>query len=139
MSTDLKTIVNAPQPLVLSDGRTLDITPIRVKELPAFIAALEPIFGMVSAGASVTTLLAQNSEAVIAATAVGLRLPRAEVDEFGLDDLVTGAAKVMEVNADFFARRVLPALNQTTSQMSSLMAGLMPSIGSSPADTGSAT
>lgn len=139
MTTELETIINAPEPLTLSTGRVIDVTPIKTREFPAFTKALEPVFGMLAVGVAVESLLAQNSEAVIAATAVGLRIPRAEVDDFDLDDLVIAAAKVMEVNADFFARRVLPALNQTTAKMSGLLAGLMRSIGSSPADTGSAT
>jgi len=139
MQTELETIVNAPQPLTLSDGRVLDVTPIKTREFPAFTNALNPVIGMIAAGVEVQSLLAQNSEAVIAATAIGLRIPRAELDDFDLDDLILGAAKVMEVNADFFARRVLPALNQTTAKMSGLLAGLMHSIDSSPADTGSAT
>lgn len=139
MTTELETIVNAPEPLTLSTGRVLDVTPIKVREFPAFTKALEPIISMLAGGAAVQALLVQNSEAVIAATAVGLRIPRDEVDDFDLDDLVIAAAKVMEVNADFFARRVLPALNQTTVKMSVLLAGLMRSIDSSPADTDTAT
>lgn len=139
MTTELETIVNAPQPLTLPGGRVLEVTPIRVKELPSFIAALEPIIDRLAGGASVESLIVYNSEAVIAATAIGLRLTRAEVDDFDLDDLVAGASKVVEVNADFFARRVLPALNQTTVRLNGLLAGLMQSIGSSRPDTDSAT
>lgn len=137
--TELDIIVNAPEPLTLSTGRVIEVTPVKVREFPAFTAALEPVIGLLASGADVSALLLVHSESVIAATAIGLRIPRAEVDDFDLDDLVLAAAKVMEVNADFFARRVLPALNWTTTQMSGLLAGLMPSIDSSPADTGSAT
>jgi hypothetical protein len=136
---ELETIINAPEPLTLSTGRVIDVTPIKTREFPAFTAALEPVFGMLAAGADVPTLMLRNSDAVIAATAIGLRIPRAELDDLELDDLVIAAAKVMEVNADFFARRVLPALNQTTTRMGGLLAGLMRSIASSPADTDSAT
>lgn len=139
MSQELETLINAPQQITLSNGRVLDVTPIRVKELPSFAAALGPIFDMLAGGASVQALIAHNSESVIAATAIGMRIPRAEIDQFELDDLVVCAAKVIEVNADFFARRVLPALNQTTVRMSGLLAGLMRSTGSSQADTGSET
>lgn len=137
--TELETIINAPSPLTLSSGRVIDVTPIKVREFPAFTAALEPVVGLLASGADVPALMLRHAESVIAATAIGLRIPRAEVDDFELDDLVLAAGKVMEVNADFFARRVLPALNLTTATMSGLLAGLMRSTGSFPADTGSAT
>lgn len=136
---ELETMINAPHTVTLSSGTVLEITPIRVKELPALTAAVEPIFALIAGGMPVSAMLASNSDAVIAATAIGLRMARAELDEFELDDLVVAAAKVMEVNADFFARRVLPALNQATVKMSGTLAGLMQSIDSSQADTGSAT
>lgn len=137
--SDLNTLVNAPVSLALSTGRAVDVSPIRVKELPAFIAALEPLFALMGGGIDVVALLAHNSEAVIAATAVGLRMPRAEVDEFGLDDLVAAAVAVIEVNADFFVRRVQPALSQAQKRTTARLAGLTPPSDLSPTDIGSAT
>lgn len=136
--SDLDTLVNTPVTVALSSGAVIEVTPIRVRELPAFIAALEPLLGMAAGGFDVMALLAHNSEAVIAATAIGLRLPRAEVDEFGMDDLVTAAVAVIEVNADFFVRRVQPALTQAQRQTIARLAGSMPSSASSPTATGSA-
>lgn len=139
MPSELETIINAPQQIALSDGRVLDVTPVRVKDLPAFMAAIEPVLSLAVDGSDVLALMVRDSESVIAATAIGLRIPRTEIDEFGLDDLVVCAGKVLEVNADFFAQRVLPAINLTTKRINSLLGGLMQSIGSSRQDTDSPT
>ena len=121
---DLQALAGSAQRLELSTGRVVELTPIRVKELPAFMAAIGALLGQMSASPDVLAMLAQNPEAVIAATAIGLRMPRAEVDELGTDDLVVAALAVIEVNADFFVRRVQPALLKASAQAVAALAGL---------------
>lgn len=137
--SELDIVVNTPVTLTLSTGLEIVVTPIRVKELPAFIAAIQPLIAMADSGFDVVAMLAQNSDAVIAATAIGLRISRAQADEMGIDDLVESALSVIEVNADFFARRVQPALMRAQQTMAARLAGSTPSSNSSDTATTDAT
>lgn len=132
--TDLATLI--PQPVtVTAGGREVAVTPIKVRELPAFAAAVEPLLQAVSSGADVSALLMRDAESLIKAVAIGARLERAFVDDLELDELLTLAAAVLEVNADFFVRRVAPALNLAVERIGARMAGSMLSSGSSPTGT----
>ena len=85
--------------------------PIKVKDLPAFLAAIEPIAQEIARG-DILAALAKHADRVIEATAIGAGVERAWLEEQTPDVLVDLAAQVMEVNADFFARSVLPRLNR---------------------------
>lgn len=85
------------------------ITPVKVRDLPAFLAAIEPIARDLATG-DIIAALARNADAVITATAIGAGVERAWLEEQDVDTLVDLAAKVLEVNADFFVHRVLPKL-----------------------------
>ncbi|MCX8017182.1 MAG: hypothetical protein N2690_04675 [Rhodocyclaceae bacterium] len=87
----------------------MDITPLKVKDLPAFLAAIEPIARELAQG-DILAALARHADAVIAATAIGAGVSREWLEDQDVDTLVDMAACVMEVNADFFARRVLPRI-----------------------------
>ncbi len=52
----------------------------------------------------------RNIEAVIEATAIGAGVDRAWLEDQTPDVLAELAAKVLEVNTDFFVRRVLPVI-----------------------------
>lgn len=136
-------------------GERLEITPIKVRELPALVRSLGPLAPIISklgkclddvgdkknqaeeviarADQEVASLLGDmggkksQAEAVIAdilsshadkagnlldAVAVCLRKDRSWVDDLDLDELVMLVGKVLEVNADFFARRLLPAFTR---------------------------
>ena len=68
--------------------------------------------------------------------ALATRRDRAWIEGLALDEAVTLAAAVSEVNADFFVRRVAPSIAQAGERLAlSLSAGTMPSPGSSPPAT----
>jgi hypothetical protein len=139
MDNDLSALSPAVQNITLSTGRTFEVTPIRVRELGAFMAAIRPIADALASGANIVEMLTDHATDIVTATAIGLRIDRAELDDWALDDLARAAGVVAEVNADFFARRVMPALAQATQAMSDRVAGSISSSGSSPTDTGSET
>jgi hypothetical protein len=94
---------------VMFEGHDLVIAPLTVGQLPAVARALRGID--LSGGIDVLELIAEHGERVAEAIAVAACVDleivqRAEVDEF-----LTLATAVIEVNADFFARRVAPALS----------------------------
>lgn len=105
-------------------GARLEVTPIRVRELPAFARAIGPLLSAIEDGVDLAALLAAHPEAVIAATAIGARLPPEQVNDLALDELLALAFAVLEVNADFFARRIAPAMMAGSERLAAYLAGL---------------
>lgn len=95
------------------------IGPVKVKDLPAFLAAVEPIARDLAAG-DILAALARHADGVIAATAIGAGVERAWLEQQDADVLVDLAARVVEVNADFFVRRVLPAITQAAERLAAM-------------------
>jgi hypothetical protein len=87
------------------DPRGIAITPIKVRDLPRFLKAIEPIAAELADG-DIAGAFMRNIDAVIEATAIGAGVERAWLEDQTPDVLVELAAKVLEVNADFFFRRV---------------------------------
>lgn len=102
-------------------GIDIAVDPVTVRDLPAFLAAVEPIARELMAG-DVMAALAHHADALIQAVCIGARVEREWLDKQTADVLVELAAAVIEVNADFFARRVLPAVTQAAQALESLTA-----------------
>jgi hypothetical protein len=79
-------------------------------------------------------LFGRHGEDLLTAVAIAVGKPRVWVDELAADEAILLAAKVIEVNADFFTRTVLPRLDGLFVQAREVMpmpaaavAGSMPS------------
>lgn len=91
-------------------GQALTIEPVRLGQLGAFLRAVQPIAAeLVKGEVDVVALLADHTERVLAALSAATGQPHAWVAALALDEAVLLAAAVIEVNADFFVQRVLPA------------------------------
>lgn len=99
-----------------------EITPIKVKDLQAFLAAIEPVARELAAG-DILSALTKHADGVIAATAIGAGVERSWLEQQTPDVLVDLAAKVLEVNADFFAQRVLPRLTSAAETIARIGSG----------------
>ena len=112
-------------------GERIDLTPIKVGDLPAFARAVQPIAASLSASPDWLALLADHGEAVIEAIGVASRRPRDWVASLDLDEAVRLAESVFEVNADFFIRRLLPSVTQAAARIGQTLEsptrGAMPS------------
>lgn len=97
----------------------MSIEPVKVKDLPAFLAAIEPVARELMAG-DLLSALAKHADGVIAATAIGAGVDRAWLEEQSPDVLVDLAARVLEVNADFFARHVLPRIQAAADKLAAM-------------------
>jgi hypothetical protein len=102
------------------DPRGMTIEPVRVRDLPRFLAAIAPVASDMAAG-DIASALMRHADAVIEATAIGAGVERAWLDAQSPDVLVELAARVLEVNAGFFVRRVLPIIQQTAAQLAQNM------------------
>ena len=114
-------------------GEHLDLTPLKVGEVPAFARAVQPIAASLSASPDWLTILAEHGEAVIAAIAIATRRPVDWVAGLDLDEAVCLAELVFGVNADFFIRRLLPSVTQAAARIGQTLEsptrGAMPSNG----------
>lgn len=93
-------------------GETLHLKPLKVGQLPAFLRAIRPVLPQLS-GASIhwLGLLGEHGDDLLSAMAIAVSKPRAWVDDLAADEAILLAAKVVEVNADFFTRTVIPKLD----------------------------
>jgi len=93
-------------------GDTLTLQPLKVGQLPAFLRAVGPILQKLTAPEiDWLALLGMRGDDLLAALAIATGKPRAWVDELAADEAILLAARVLEVNADFFTRTVIPKLD----------------------------
>ena len=123
--TELDTLVPACLELVIG-GEALTIKPLKVGQLPAFLRAISPVMQQLTAAEiDWLALMGERGDDLLAAIAIAVGKPRAWVDELAADEAILLAAKVIEVNADFFTRTVLPRFD-------SLFGTLTQPLGQSP-------
>ena len=130
-----KTFPTSPVVVTLS-GTALELTPIRLGELPRLLAVVRPLAEEITSDPDWMALLGRHGDAVLDLLAITTRRERAWINDLSLKDAVQLAAAVFEVNADFFVRQVAPSIAQVGERLAPLLsAGTMPSPGSSPPAT----
>ena len=93
-------------------GETLVIKPLKVGQVPAFLRAISPVMHQITAAdVDWLALFGERGEDLLSAIAIAVGKPRSWVDDLAADDAILLAAKVIEVNADFFTRQVIPRLD----------------------------
>ncbi|MCL9852072.1 hypothetical protein RSP673_006065 [Ralstonia solanacearum P673] len=117
-----------PQPAELTvGGESLVILPLKVGRLPDFLRAISPVLQQLQAPKiDWLGLFIEHGDDLLQAVAIAVDKPRAWIDGLAADEAILLAAKVVEVNADFFTRTVLPRLD-----------GLIGQVVSGPARSGS--
>jgi hypothetical protein len=118
--TDFQTFPPAPVVVQLSCG-ALELTPVRLGELPRLLAVVQPFADAISAEPDWLDLLAAHGNGVLELLALTTRRERAWVDDLSLDDAVQLAAAVFKVNADFFVHRVVPGITRSADQLAPLI------------------
>lgn len=109
--SDLDTLVPQATEVTIG-GETVRITPLRVGQLPGFLRAISPVMQQISsADIDWLSLFGERGDDLLSAIAIAVGKPRAWVDELAADEAILLAAKVIEVNADFFTRTVMPRLD----------------------------
>ncbi len=121
MTDDLNTLI--PQPLVVeAGGEKIEITPILTRELAPMIEACRPIMTELATGDPLMAL-ANHPAALLRAVAIGARIDEARLGALPLDETLALAAAVIEANADFFVRRLSPAMNAAMERVTKTLAG----------------
>ena len=103
--SELETIV--PQGIeLLINGEPLLIKPLKVGQLPGFLRAISPVMQQLTASEiDWLALFGERGDDLLSAIAIAVGKPRVWVDELAADEAILLAAKVIEVNADFFPGR----------------------------------
>lgn len=129
--SDLDKLV--PQAVEISlAGHVVAIKPLKIGQMPAFLRAITPVMQQLGGnGIDWLALFGEHGDDLLTAVSIAIGKPRAWVDALDADEAILVAAKVIEVNADFFTRTVMPRLNEQMGglfeQASMATAGLTPS------------
>ena len=131
--SDLETLIAQPVELVI-DGEPLAIKPLKVGQMPAFLRAISPVMQQLTASEiDWLTLFGERGDDLLTAVSIAVGKPRAWVDALDADQAILLAAKVIEVNADFFTRTVMPRLDGLIARTGATAA--MATGGSTPSST----
>ena len=99
-------------------GERITLTPIKVRELPLMLRVVGPVLYdlMKNPGQGfeerLFAALSTNADDLMTAVSVASRRDREWVDSLDVDDLLILISGVLEVNTDFFLKRVLPILKE---------------------------
>jgi hypothetical protein len=130
---DLEKLI--PQTLEITlAGETVAVKPLKIGQMPAFLRAITPVMQQIT-GERIDwlALFGERGDDLLTAVAIATAKPREWIDALDADEAILLAAKVIEVNADFFTRTVMPRLNGLIAHTSVVaatagaMAGSMPS------------
>lgn len=97
------------------------IRPVKVKDILRFLDAAAPIMAALSTGDIAAAIMAHPNEA-LESVAIGAGVERAWLEEQELDVLFDLATRVIEVNADFFGRTLVPKIQAATERINALAA-----------------
>lgn len=123
--------------LVRAGGEDISITPFVVGDIPAVMRLIRVIGPMFASDRDINwvDLMAEHGDALINLVSIGSRRSVEWVNKLGMDEFITLANLIYEVNLDFFVLRLGPILR------TAMMArnGPSPSAASSQPDTAART
>ncbi|MEF8736811.1 MAG: hypothetical protein V5B35_09525 [Candidatus Accumulibacter necessarius] len=123
-------------------GEVLDLTPLRVGQLPAFVRAIRPFAEQLTTAVDWLGIFADHGEALLEALAIASRCHRLWIEGLSLDEAIRLGEALLEVNADFFIQRVSPEIDRVASRLAArthATLGATPSSGSSQRATATPT
>lgn len=114
-------------------GETVAVKPLKVGQMPAFLRAITPVMQQIGGdGIDWLALFGERGDDLLTAVSIAIGKPRAWVDALDADEAILLAAKVIEVNADFFTRTVIPKLG---SVFAAVNHAPLPAAGSTPSSS----
>jgi hypothetical protein len=122
--SDLETLY--PEAAVVKvGGQEIEIKPLTIGQIPKITRLLREVPLNLNPDAIGTSsywlgLIGDHGEDVIAAIATASGQKNETIAGLAIDDFVALAVKVIEVNADFFTRKVMPAASQALSGLTLL-------------------
>lgn len=127
----LETLFPLGKQLTIRDVN-LTIKPFRFGELSRVFKAADPIFSSLFTALKqgnnqiemITTIVAESNDSIVDLIQISTKQPREWIEQLDIDEGVELFMSVLEVNGDFFVRRVLPGLNDRMQKMT--QTGLTP-------------
>jgi hypothetical protein len=116
VTSDLDVLVPPSQSVELG-GQRFTVGPLVIGELPAMLKAVRPFADKLSGDPDWLLLLCEHGDALLEAIAIASRRPREWVDALAIDEAMTLAAAVFEVNVDFFVSRVAPKISDLATKL----------------------
>ncbi len=125
----LETIYQPKALDVTVGGETISVKALTVGQIPAFARAIRPCApALQGGGADWLALLADHGDAMIDSVGIATGLDVEHLYGLPPDEFVALASAVMEVNMDFFVRRLAPTVSAAAEKMIAASgAGAMPS------------
>lgn len=123
----------------------IEVKPLVVRQISPFTKALkklpQDVLTGIETGVVDFTAIAEHCDVFAEAVAIATDAKRERIGDLHPDALVALVGAVLEVNLDFFVRRLAPQLQALTVMGERLVqrVGLMSSSGSSSTDTGAPT
>lgn len=118
--SDLEKLIPQATELAIQ-GETLAIMPLKVGQMPAFLRAITPVMNHLNRSEiDWIALFGERGDDLLSAIAIAVKKPRSWVDDLAADEAIVLAAKVIEVNADFFTQTVMPKLDGLFTQAKSI-------------------
>lgn len=122
MSTELENLTKISDKVTLNDGRVIEVSKIKVKQLSPILKAVKSIpFDMIGKDVKsehVISLVADHIGVATELVTILTTMPREEVEELDLDDMIAIITVMLEVNIDFFTKSVLPLLLEAMGKFS---------------------
>lgn len=110
-------IIEIPKLTISTRAGDVVIEPMRMGKLKAFSDAIQPVFGEIASMVGddakqqdIPSLIARHYDDLVALVCVACPVQRAHIDDMHLDDFVSLVGAVIEVNADFFTKSLLPTM-----------------------------
>lgn len=128
--------IEKPEQQVEVGGRTYMVRPLTIGQLPAFTRHIRPMAGAIAPllldghqseqsdlMATLLDLITEHGDGLIDAAAIALRVKREEIEGLDPMEFLQLLLPVVKVNADFFARRLQPALRQAMGEAAASRGG----------------
>lgn len=128
-------IIDIPKITVTVRSGHISLEPIRVGKLKAFGAALEPMitdmFAVMESqdNSALVALVTKHAGSVVDLVALVTGKDKKDVDDFLLDELVEVVGGILEINADFFAKSLMPVIGNRAKSLKDKMAALSTTTG----------
>lgn len=118
-SGDIQTMLDFGKIVTLSSGREQKVLPLKFKQFGIVSGILKSIkINVMDEKLDVVGLITDHNEEVIKLLSVAVGWPEDEIADLYMDDIAKLAITVIEVNADFFNRRMLSSLEELKSKTS---------------------
>jgi hypothetical protein len=122
---ELAALTAAPRRITLADGRSVAVGLLKVRQIAPFVRAITPVLADVRLEGGMldlAPLLAEHTGHMAEALGVLVDQPAEWAAELDIDDFTRLTAAAVEVNADFFVRRLLPLIERAAQAIQAMTA-----------------